>query len=181
MSNRSTPRGSGLRQPREGHSGSGVAVSATKAVPVLVGQQQGAAIGGACGDQHHVVPLEIEVALEVMVDVPGNRWQLAGSENVGEVPNGQIVGLFIIQSSCCVHLDSPAFSGVGGGCRRSRGSRCLRVSVLVGHRSSHVARNRSPALLPPAPNPHIRAFGLLSQGATVPQMSLPHGFRSIVE
>jgi hypothetical protein len=75
------------------------AVRATEAVPVLVGQQQRAAIGRASSDQHHVMTLDVEVPLEVMVDVPSDRRQMAATEHVGEVPNGQIVGLFVVQSS----------------------------------------------------------------------------------
>ena len=94
------PGSSAGQQPVQAARGSGgAAVRATEAVPVLVGQQQRAAVGRAGGDQHHVVPLDVEVALQVVINVPSDRWQLAGPEHIGEVPNGQIVGLFVVQSS----------------------------------------------------------------------------------
>ena len=55
----------------------GVAVRATQAVPVFVGQQQRAAIGSAGGDQHHVMAGNVEVALQVVINIPSDGRQHA--------------------------------------------------------------------------------------------------------
>ena len=65
-----------------------MAVCATQAVPILISEEQRAAVRCAGGDQDHVVSLEIEVTLEVMVTVPSDRRQLARSEQIGGVPHG---------------------------------------------------------------------------------------------
>lgn len=88
---------------------------ATEAVPILVGQQQWAAVWGAGGDQHHVMTLDVEVTLQVMINVPRNRREMAGPQHVGEMSNGQIVGLFIVQSSCSFHLALPPSQAPAGG------------------------------------------------------------------
>ena len=87
-------------------SGGGVAVGATQAVPVFVGQQQGAAIGSSSRDQHHVVAGDIEVALQVVVDVPVDRRQRVGPQQFRKMTDRQVVCLFVIQSSFVSILNS---------------------------------------------------------------------------
>ena len=75
-------------------------MAATKVVPVLVGHQQWAAIRCPCGDQHHVVPGHVEMTLQVVVDIPGDLGDGGRSEQIGQMTHRQVVGFFVVQSSC---------------------------------------------------------------------------------
>ena len=91
------------------------AVRATEAVPVLVGQQHGATIGSASRDQHHVVSGHVEVALQVMVDVPVDRREGARPQYISKMTDRQVVCLFVIQSSFRIHFELPLSQAPTGG------------------------------------------------------------------
>ena len=92
------------------------AVSATQAVPVLVSEEQGATIGGASGDEDHVVAGDVEVPLQVVIDVPRDLRYRARPKQAGKVPQSNVVGLVIVQSVFVLrHLALLDRLGVAGG------------------------------------------------------------------